>query len=89
MPGELSFSSSSVFREEPEGGILFDVDSGQLKLVEGTAWGICSMIDRSLTREAILAELRERYPGEDDLEGDLDAFLRELTVEGFLCPATG
>lgn len=89
MSDILGFSSSSVFREEPEGGILFNVDTGRLKLVEGTSWGICHLIDRGLTREAILDELRERYPGESDLESDLDAFLRELTVEGFLTPATG
>ena len=87
--GELRFSSSSVFREEPEGGILFDVDTGRLKLVEGTAWGICALIDQGSTRQMILEKLRSRYPNEPDLQADLEAFLKELASEGFLCPVPG
>jgi hypothetical protein len=84
MTDELRFSSSSVFREEPEGGILFDVDTGKLKLVEGVAWGICHLIDRGATRKTLLRELVSRYPDEQDLAIDLDSFLAELTSEGFL-----
>jgi hypothetical protein len=84
MTDELRFSSGSVFREEPAGGILFDVDTGKLKLVEGVAWGICHLIDRGATRETILRELASRYPDEKNLGSDLASFLRELTSEGFL-----
>jgi hypothetical protein len=81
---ELRFTSGSVFREEPEGGILFDVNTGRLKLVEGVAWGICHLIDRGATRETLLRELASRYPNEESLVSDLDSFLAELTSEGFL-----
>jgi hypothetical protein len=87
MTGDLRFTSSSVFREEPEGGILFDVDTGKLKLVEGVAWGICALIDRGSSRKTILSELASRYPDEAHLENDLDSFLGELASEGFLVPA--
>ena len=83
---ELSFAPSTVFREEPEGGILFDVDTGRLKLVEGVAWGICALIDGGITREGILRTLRTEYPLEKDLEADLDSFLKELVNERFLPP---
>jgi hypothetical protein len=81
---ELRFSSGSVFREEPEGGILFDVNTGRLKLVEGVAWGICALIDRGVSRAAIIRELASRYPDEKNLENDLDSFLAELATGGFL-----
>jgi hypothetical protein len=86
MTGDLRFTSSSVFREEPEGGILFDVDTGKLKLVEGVAWGICALIDRGASRKSILRELASRYPDEMNLESDLDSFLGILALEGFLVP---
>jgi len=80
----LEYTPATVFREEPEGGILFDVDTGRLKLVEGVAWGIAAMIDRGASRADILRELVGRYPDEVDLEGDLDSFLNELIKEHFL-----
>jgi len=89
MGDVLGFSSSSVFREEPEGGILFDVDTGRLRLVEGVAWGICAILDRGATREALLRELTARYPGQESLEEDLDSFLSELASEGFLSGGGG
>lgn len=75
---KLSFPHNVVFREEPEGGILFNVDTGELKLVEKVAWGICHLIDQGKTRKEILQELRERYPDQDSVEADLDEFLKEL-----------
>jgi hypothetical protein len=74
------FPDNVVFREEPEGGIVFNVDTGDMRFVEGVARGICSMIDRGRTRDEILRGLAERYPGQPlhVLEQDLDEFLAEL-----------
>jgi len=80
----LEFPDNIVFREEPEGGILFNVDTGELKLVEDVAWGICHLIDTGRDRDGILKKLAELYPGEAELERDLDGFLEELTEAGFL-----
>lgn len=87
MDDMLRFTSGSVFREEPEGGILFQVDTGRLRLVEGVAWGICALVDRGASRETLLRELAGRYPEERNLETDLDAFLVELVAQGFLLPS--
>jgi hypothetical protein len=43
---KLVYPDNVVFREEPEGGILFNVDTGELKLVEDVAWGICDLIEK-------------------------------------------
>lgn len=75
---KLSFPHNVVFREEPEGGILFNVDTGELKIVERVAWGICHLIDEGKNREEILRELRERYPDQNSVEQDLEEFIEEL-----------
>lgn len=80
----LKYPDYIVFREEPEGGILFNVDTGELKLVEDVAWGICHMIEKGSDRARVLEKLRELYPEEEDLAGDLDSFLEELVEAGFL-----
>ncbi len=85
--GKFRYPENVVFREEPEGGILFDVNTGRLKLVEDVAWGICNLIDKGKTRTAILCELEKLYPEETDLEKDLDSFLDELVETEFLIPS--
>ncbi|MEN8208232.1 MAG: PqqD family protein [Candidatus Fermentibacteria bacterium] len=81
---KIKYPDNVVFREEPEGGILFNVDTGELKLVENVAWGICDLIEKGKRRSQILDELKRLYPDETDLEKDLDSFLRELTEAEFL-----
>ena len=81
---KFRYPENVVFREEPEGGILFDVNTGKLKLVEDVAWGICNLIDKGKTRIAILRELEKLYPEETDLENDLNSFLNELVETEFL-----
>lgn len=81
---KIFYPDNVVFREEPEGGILFNVDTGELKLVEGVAWGICDFIEKRLLRDQILQKLKELYPDETEIEKDLDNFLEELVKAGFL-----
>ena len=81
---KFRYPKNVVFREEPEGGILFDVNTGKLKLVEDVAWGICNLIDKGKTRTVILRELEKLYPEETTLENDLDLFLNELVETEFL-----
>jgi len=80
----IEYPDNVVFREEPEGGILFNVDTGEMKLVENVAWGICDLIEKGKTRSQILKILTELYPDETDLEIDLDSFLEELVETRFL-----
>ena len=86
---KFRYPENVVFREEPEGGILFDVNTGKLKLVEDVAWGICNLIDKGKTRTAILRELKKLYPDETSLENDLNSFLNELVDSGFLISLEG
>ena len=78
------YARGVVFRREPAGGILFNVDTGDIQVVEGVAFGICDMMDKGKTREQILLELRKKYPDEPNLESDLDQFISELKGKGAL-----
>jgi hypothetical protein len=78
MDEKLSFPENVVFREEPEGGILFNVDTGDMRIVEDVAWGICKLIDMGSSRQEILNQLALSYPDQDSLEADLDSFVEEL-----------
>ena len=81
---KIEYPDNVVFREEPDGGILFNVDTGELKLIEDVAWGICNLIEKGNKRSQILNKLKELYPDETDLEKDLDCFLEELVKADFL-----
>jgi hypothetical protein len=79
---KLVFSEGVVFRREPAGGILFNIDTGSLQITEGVAFGICDMIDNASSREEILEKLIELYPYEKNLAQDLDDFIREMKEKG-------
>ncbi len=81
---ELQYAEGVVFRREPAGGILFNVDTGDLQVAEGVAFGICDMIDHGAERDDILTELKKNYPDQDNIEQDLDHFLDELRSRGAL-----
>ena len=53
-------------------------------MAEGVAFGICDMIDHGAGRDAILTELKRKYPDQDHIEQDLDHFLDELRNRGAL-----
>ncbi len=81
---KLEYARGVVFRKEPSGGILFNIDTGDLQVTEGVAFGICDMIDNGKTRDEILAELEKHYSEESNLEQDLDDFIKELREKGAL-----
>lgn len=83
---KLAFATGVVFRREPEGGILFNVNSGALQIVEEVAVAICSMIEEHASREDILASLKRNYPDQPELEleRDLDDFLTQLRQNAVL-----
>jgi len=81
---KLEYAKGVVFRREPAGGILFNIDTGDLHVTEGVAFGICDMIDSGSGRDGILQELMKRYPDQDNLENDLDEFIEEMKKKGVL-----
>ena len=80
----LSYAKAVVFRKEPAGGILFNVDTGDIQVVEGVAFGICDLIDQGKTLEKILENLKTLYPEEINLETELNDFISEMRKKGVL-----
>ena len=78
MEEKLSFPAKVVYREEPGGAILFNVDTGEMRIVEEVGWGICAMIHNGTNRSDVLAALRKKYPDQKTVEKDMDDFLSEL-----------
>ena len=81
---KLKFAKGVVFRKEASGGILFNVDTGDIKVIEDVAFGICDLIDKGATEEQILNQLKKKYPNETTIEKDLASFLHELKNKGVL-----
>ena len=81
---KLEYARGVVFRREPAGGILFNIDTGDLQVTEGVAFGICDLIDNCKSRDEILQVLQQHYPDEAALEEDLDKFILELREKGAL-----
>lgn len=81
---QLRFAEAVVFRKEPAGGILFNIDTGDLQVTEGVAFGICEMIDNGKDQDEILKTLKKLYPEEKNLETDLTDFVNELRTKGAL-----
>ena len=80
----LKYTKPYVFRKEPAGGILFNVNTGDIRVVEGVAFGICTLIEDGSSESQILNRLREEYPAETDLEADLHEFIGELKEKGII-----
>ncbi len=56
---KLEYGRGVVFRREPAGGILFNIDTGDLQVTEGVAFGICDLIDNGKSRDEILQVLQQ------------------------------
>ena len=82
--GDFNYARGVVFRREPAGGILFNIDTGDIQVVEGVAFGICDMLDKGKSKEEILKELQKKYPDETKLEEDFDLFIKDLRDKGAL-----
>ena len=77
--------SNIAFREEEDGAILFDADTGAVFLLEHLGWALYNNhLAKGATRVEMLASLKKHYPDQDpaQLEKDLDDFLTQLEASG-------
>lgn len=76
-----------VLREEDsDGGLLFNPDTNQIKVINSTGlfiWGKC---DGSRDLTVIVKELKESFDGvpEDQANNQVKKFLDEMTASGFI-----
>lgn len=76
-----------VLREEDsDGGLLFNPDTNQIKVLNSTGLFIWKKCDGSRDQAVILQELKESFDGvpEGESTHQVKTFMDELTAQGFL-----
>jgi hypothetical protein len=83
----LLVNQGLVCREE-EGGetLLFNPETGEIKVANPTAFFIWQLCDGTRTKADVLRALEEEFEGvdRDVLEKDLDTFIQDLENQGLM-----
>lgn len=69
----LKLNPDLVFREDNDGGLIFDPATGDVQVLNETAAFICALLDGSRTAEEIVAEVIEEFEVEDPTAARADA----------------
>jgi signal peptidase I len=74
-----------IFRQEDQEGFIFDPNTGEIKLLNGTAIDIFQLLDGNHSRDDILDRLCQSYDApKEQIENDLDEFLSMMHERKFL-----
>jgi hypothetical protein len=79
-------NSTIVFREEEGESMLFDPETGRVRILNGTGTLIYELLTKNLDREKIINSLISEYDNVNpqDLEKDLDEFMAQMEQSGIL-----
>ncbi|HOX54850.1 MAG: PqqD family protein [Candidatus Omnitrophica bacterium] len=79
-------SSKIVYREESEGALLFDPDTGAVKILNDTGKFIWANLDGKTNRDSLVAKIKEAFDISDTkkVKEDLDKFLSDLKKLKFI-----
>lgn len=68
-----------IFREEHGEGLLFNPESGKVKILNETGSFIVSQINGKCSKQDIIDRMKEVYDvPQDELESDFDVFVSDL-----------
>ena len=86
MHQKLSKKPHIIFKEEENGAFLFDPNNGNLKFINRTGRELYLLLDNSVDRKQMIEILIKRYPETepDQLETDVEDFIDQLEVSGFI-----
>jgi len=76
-----------VLREEdPDGALLFNPDTNQIKVINNTALFIWKLCDGNHTLSSIVEALKKSFENvpEDKVKGEVKEFLNEMIQSGFI-----
>jgi hypothetical protein len=76
-----------VLREEdPDGGLLFNPDTNQIRVLNHTGLFVWKLCDGGHDLGAILAEINETYDGvpEDQVTEQIKTYVEEMVCSGFI-----
>ncbi len=79
-----------VLREEdPDGALLFNPDTNQIRVLNSTGLFIWKLMDGTRDLASIVAALKESFEDvpEDEVEGHAAAFIDDMSSSGFFVPA--
>ncbi|MGV8038668.1 MAG: HPr-rel-A system PqqD family peptide chaperone [Thermoanaerobaculaceae bacterium] len=62
---KLKLNPDLVFREDNDGGLIFDPATGDVQVLNETGAFICALLDGSRSAEEIVAEVLEEFEVED------------------------
>jgi len=87
MDERLIRNPDAVLREEDaHGGLIFNPDTNQIRVLNPTGLTVWELCDGSRTRAQIATELAARFdaPAEADVAADVGVFLDALERDGFV-----
>ena len=79
-------NSKIVFREESEGALLFDPDTGMVKVLNDTGKFIWGNLDGKTSADSLVEKIKETFDISDvkKVRDDLDNFLNDLKKMKFI-----
>ena len=79
-----------VFREEEEESLLYDPDTGRVRILNETGTLIYELLAQKLNREKIIDSIISEYDdmNRQDLEKDFDEFTAQMEQSGILTVIT-
>ncbi|MBP7797895.1 MAG: HPr-rel-A system PqqD family peptide chaperone [Thermoanaerobaculaceae bacterium] len=86
---KLKLNPDLVFREDNDGGLIFDPATGDVQVLNETAAFICTLLDGTRSAEEIVAEVLEEFEVEDPAAARADAaqFIEGLLSRSMAMPA--
>lgn len=78
-----------VREEDPDGALLFNPDTNQIKVLNTTGLFIWKLLDGKKDIPAVVAALKEAFEEvpEDEVETHVQAFFDDMVSSGFFVPA--
>lgn len=70
---KLRLNPALVFREDNDGGLVFDPDTGDVQVLNETASFICTLLDGTRTADEIVAAVLLEFEVEDATAAGADA----------------
>jgi len=79
-------NSKIVFREESEGALLFDPDTGMVKVLNDTGKFIWANLDGKTAVDSLVEKIKKAFDISDEkkIREDLDKFLSDLRKMKFV-----
>jgi len=79
-------NSKIVFREESEGALLFDPDTGMVKVLNDTGKLIWANLDGKTSQDSLVEKIKKAFDISDEkkIREDLDKFLVDLRKMKFV-----